>query len=310
MNDHADPDTAGASSARAAMFALQERMLSGSAARSRYVDLEHGRRIHLLEAGDGPPLVHLHGTNTSSLSHLALLDRLPDVWSIAPDRPGLGLSDPLPTRPADVRDAAVRFVDEVLDAVGVQSAVLAGGSMGGVWAIWFALARPERAIGLVLLGSPPMLQGARIPAPLRLVTTPVLGDLLTRVRPSRANVIRLMTFMGEGKTIIDHPDLLDSLVVGARDPITRATNLAELRSIITPRGARPQMQIRPDELRRLTVPTLLVWGDHDPVASVEVAEGAARLIPRAQLEVLPAGHVPWLGHPDHVAELVSAFTRG
>jgi pimeloyl-ACP methyl ester carboxylesterase len=45
---------------------------------------------------------------------------------------------------------------------------------------------------------------------------------------------------------------------------------------------------------RLTVPTLLVWGDYDPLGGVEVAQATARLISKAQLEVLPAGHVPWL----------------
>ena len=118
-----------------------------------------------------------------------------------------------------------------------------------------------------------------------------------------------MRSVGEGETIARHPDLLDALVAGARDPINRATNLAELRAVISPRGIRPHALIRADELRRLTMPTLLVWGDDDPVASVDVAEAAARLIPDAQVEVLSAGHVPWLGHPDRVAELLSAFTR-
>jgi pimeloyl-ACP methyl ester carboxylesterase len=57
----------------------------------------------------------------------------------------------------------------------------------------------------------------------------------------------------------------------------------------------------------LAVPTLLIWGDHDPVGAVEVAQAVAGLIPDAQLELLPAGHVPWLGDPDRVAELLSRF---
>ena len=128
--------------------------------------------------------------------------------------------------------------------------------------------------------------------------------LLTRVvRPTRATVLRLMTSVGEGETLRGQPDLLDSVVAAGRDPITRASNLAELRAVISPRGARLQSIATSEELRRLSMPTLLIWGDRDPVASVAVAEAAARLIPQARVEVLPAGHVPWLGHPDRVAEL-------
>jgi len=47
-------------------------------------------------------------------------------------------------------------------------------------------------------------------------------------------------------------------------------------------------------------PTLLVWGDHDPVGAVEVARATASLIPDAQFELPPAGHVPWPGNPDRV----------
>jgi pimeloyl-ACP methyl ester carboxylesterase len=54
---------------------------------------------------------------------------------------------------------------------------------------------------------------------------------------------------------------------------------------------------------------LLIWGDHDPVGGVDVAQATASLIPDAQLEVLPAGHVPYLGHPQRVADLVSEFVR-
>lgn len=52
---------------------------------------------------------------------------------------------------------------------------------------------------------------------------------------------------------------------------------------------------------------LLVWGDRDPVGSMEVAN--ALLIPDAEQAVLPAGHVPYLGHHEHVGALVSEFVR-
>jgi pimeloyl-ACP methyl ester carboxylesterase len=262
----------------------------------------------VIEAGDGPPVVHLHGNNTSSLSHLMLLEHLTGVRSYLVDRPGFGLSDPEPFPRRIFRQRVVRFVDEVLDALGLESAVVAGASGGGTWAIWFALDRPERVRGLVLLGSVPLLPGARIPIGIRLLATPVLGDLLGRtMRPGRRMLQRLMSSVGEGDTILRHPDLFDSLIEAARDPIAAAANVAEFRALISPLGTRPATRIRRDDLRRVTVPTLMIWGDHDPVVSVADAEAAAKLIPGARLEVLPAGHVPQLGNPNRVAELLKKF---
>ena len=100
-----------------------------------------------------------------------------------------------------------------------------------------------------------------------------------------------------------HPSLLDSLVDAARDPVAVAANAAELRAFLSPLGVRSAARIRPDELRRIARPTLMIWGDRDPVVSVAAARSVALLIADARLEVLRAGHVPQLGHPRRVAEL-------
>ena len=245
----------------------------------------------------------LHGSSTSSLSLLPVLERLEGVRAIAVDRPGFGLSEPVRVPRERFRDAAVEFLDEVLDELGLQTSAFAGNSMGGTWAVWYALARPERVRRLVLLGSAPLLPGTRAPVPLRVTAAPLVGDLLPHViKPNRKLLVRLMASMGEKDTIVRYPELIESLVAAARDPVASAANLAELRAVISPIGFRPSARMDPDELRRLNVPTLLIWGDHDPVGTAEVARETARLIPRAQLELLPAGHVPYLGHPERVSE--------
>jgi pimeloyl-ACP methyl ester carboxylesterase len=115
--------------------------------------------------------------------------------------------------------------------------------------------------------------------------------------------------MGEKDTIGRYPDLIESMVAAGNDPVASVADLAELRSVATPFGFRRAVRVHPDDLRRLTVPTLLIWGDRDPVGAVKVTQATARLIPDAQLEVLPAGHVPWLGQPDRVSELLSRFVN-
>ena len=176
--------------------------------------------------------------------------------------------------------------------------------------MWCALDHPERVRGLVLLGSVPLLPGSRIPVPIRIIATPALGDVLTRVlRPGPRMLRHLMSEMGEGDTILRHPELFESLIDAARDPLASAANVAEFQSLLTPFGTRARTRVRPDDLRHLTVPTLMIWGDHDPLVPVPQARAVARLIPDAVLEVLPAGHVPQLGHPQLVALLVERFVE-
>lgn len=280
---------------------LYRQMLGASDSHGRFVTRPSGHRVHVVEAGDGPPLVHLHGTNTSSLSHLMLPRRTPGIRSYLVDRPGCGLSDPQSFRPGEFRDYSVGFVGDVMDALGLDAAHLVGASGGGIWAIWYCLVHPERVRGLVMLGG-------RVPLPLRLAATPGIGDLMVRaVKPGRGMLLKMMASMGEAETIVRYPDVLHSLIAGARDPVATRANLAELRALISLRGFRPSMRFSREDLRRLAVPTLMIWGDHDPVVPLADARAVAAEIPHARLEVLPAGHVPHLGNPDRVATLLEEF---
>ena len=274
-----------------------ERMDRAAGGQGGFIQRPSGS-VHVIEAGDGPPVVHLHGDNTSSLSHLMLLQHMTRVRSYLVDRPGRGLSDPEEFPRNSLRLCAVRFVDDVLDELQLESVVLTGASGGGTWAVWYALARPDRVRGLVLLGSVPMLPGARIPLGIRVMATPVLGDFLSRtVKPGRRMLLRLMSSVGEGDTILRHPDLLDSLIDAGHDPVATAptwpsSGLSCRRSAS---DRRPDPPGRPAPTRRPHPDDL---GDHDPVMSVKRARAAADLMPDARLEVLPAGHVPQLGNPN------------
>lgn len=101
----------------------------------------------------------------------------------------------------------------------------------------------------------------------RVSAAPLVGDVLSRVvKPNRRLLVRLMASMGEEDTVPRYPELIESLAAAARDPINAAANLAELRAVIVPFGFRPSARIAPDELRRLTVPMLLIAGRIQAVA--------------------------------------------
>jgi pimeloyl-ACP methyl ester carboxylesterase len=268
-----------------------------------------GRRVHAIEAGDGQPLVLLHGSGPTALQFLPLLERLTDVRAIAVDRPGFGLSDPAERQPEAYRDAAVDSLTEILDGLELAETALLGNSTGGMWALWFALAHPERVSRLVLLGAQPLLPGTRVPPPMLAVATPTVGPPPQMPPPSRESVVQSMGVFGEAETIVNYPDQIEAMVAAGSDQLTARTRLAELRALISPTGWQPALAVRPEELQALSVPTLLIWGEHDPLGGADVARMTAASIPHAQLELLSAGHGPWLGHPDRVATIVSDFVR-
>ena len=294
---------------------VYERVLAGTPVHSRSVETPAAGRVHLLETGAGDPVVVLHGTGNSAGFLLPLLDRLHGVHAIAPDLPGVGLSDPVDLPRARYREAAVAWLDGLLDTLELRGAALAGHSGGGVWALWYALAHPDRVRRLVLLG-PPGLPGTRCPPPLRLAATPGLGELLSRLAPpSPRAVLRLASVMGERATLAARPDLVDLLVAEGRDPVTDRAAKAELRALISPfallspSGWRRRARLQPSELARLAVPTLVIWGERDPLGGVPVARALTRLIPDAHLEILPTGHGPWLGRPAETATAITGFLR-
>jgi pimeloyl-ACP methyl ester carboxylesterase len=290
-----------------------DRVLAEGSVRSRWVGGAAGR-VHVLEKGAGAPVLLLHGTGVAAGFFLPLLREL-GVRAIAPDLPGRGLTDPIEQPRAGYRQAAVEWLDRLLDALGLDSTVVLGHSAGGLWAIWYALTHPERVTRLVLIG-PPALPKTRCPLPYRLIATPGLGTMLTRLMPpTRKSALRFAGFMGEGTTLARHPDLVDLFVAAGRDPVAESAARHEVRTLVspvgllTPSGFRRTSRLHPDELRQLEMPTLLIWGQKEPLGSAAVAREVIELIPQAELALLPGGHAPWLGQPARTAAVVVDFIR-
>lgn len=288
------------------LAALHESAIAGSGVTSRFVEPVPGERVHLLEHGDGPPLAMLHGSGPTSLQWLPLISRIRRSHVFAVDRPGFGLSDPHPWS-GPRRQAAVEWLDMLLDALGLTSVDLVGSSAGGTWAIWYALARPDRVTHLILIGAPPTLSATTPPEPMRMVASIDPDNPPPSPPPSRESVIQRMAGMGEAETILQYPDLLDAMVAAARDATSGQANLDELQALIAPDGWQPAAHTAPDDLENLKPPTLIIWGRNDPLGGPEAAHQVAAAIPDSRLEVLEAGHGPWLGHPDTVAKMVEEF---
>ena len=224
-----------------------------------------------------------------------------------PDRPGFGLSYPTDYHRLDFRADAARWLLELTEGLAVDKIDLVGNSMGGFFAIAFAAAHPERVRKLVLCGT----AGGLFPKPglfLQLWATPGVGALISKIRFRDAEMLRKRAF----SSYLVHPervpaDLLEVALLGSNLPGTADTNQAIMQAVATIRGWRPQLRLE-TALTTLSVPTLFICGDHDPVAGPDVARDLITRMPDARLTVIPdAGHIPHLDQPEGVAAALNDF---
>jgi pimeloyl-ACP methyl ester carboxylesterase len=283
----------------------------------RRLDLRRNQvSVRVQELGEGPPVLFVHGANTSGASWATLASRLDGFRRIVLDRPGTGLSDPLPRKvdAATVRGYGETLLIDVLDALDLPTAHVVATSFGGFVALQTAAAHPDRVGRMVQFSWPAGAPAVHVPATMRLMTFPLVGRLLTSV-PSTEWSVR-MTFRGIG-----HGPSLDDGRITVQD---LATYLALLRSTDTLRNERamgrallsPRAGSRgfslPDEvLAAIRTPTHFIWGERDPFGGPDIARQVVARIPNATLEIVPgAGHAPWLDALDRCATATMAALSG
>ncbi|HEX9108610.1 MAG TPA: alpha/beta fold hydrolase, partial [Longimicrobiales bacterium] len=145
-----------------------------------------GSRLAWLEAGQGRPLLLLHGAGGGAANWFAVMARLArDNRVIAPDLPGFGLSDPLEGE-GPLSLAALPAVLAVLDSAGApQELDVCGTSYGGTLAFRLAQARARRVRRLALLE--PAGLGREMPRRVRLAALPFLGGAIL-ARPGKRGI--------------------------------------------------------------------------------------------------------------------------
>lgn len=304
----------GATANRLSYGDIQERVLAGADAdvTARRIQLEGGPSLQVLESGEGEPLLLLHGSANTALAMVPLMEHLSGRRVIAVDRPGYGLSEPVEYRISDSRTTAVGVTTALLDALELDRVDVVGNSTGGFWSLWLALDHPERLRRIVLAGATPLLPGTRPVLFLRLMTTPLLGDLLEKAMPdpTPSSVKQMMKTFGEGEAIEAYPGIIDAFVATLSDPVASKAMRDETRAVLRGLlGFRPEYRFDGDDLQQVTHPTLLVWGERDPIGDPQTARRVAGMLPDARVEILPTGHSPWWGEPARTAALIEGFLR-
>lgn len=275
---------------------------------SRFVEVD-GVTFHYKQEGEGTPvLLLLHGFGASTFSWREVMTSLAQIGTvIAFDRPAFGLTE-RPMRDTEMwpgynpydYEAQPRLTIGLMDALGVESAILVGNSAGGTVAMLAALAYPERVEALILVDAA-VYAGGGTPALVQpLLNTPQmrrLGPLIVR---------RIRDWSVQfGRSAWHDPDrIAPEFWEGYQRPL-RAENWDRALWELTSSSRQPNL---PDRLDELTLPTLVITGDDDRIVPTEQSVRLAGEMPNAELVVLAScGHIPQEECPGPWLEAVTAF---
>jgi pimeloyl-ACP methyl ester carboxylesterase len=240
------------------------RLLEGIAVGERRLELA-GISTGLLEGGNGPPLVLLHGPGEFAVKWLRVL---PDLMTthrvIAPDLPAHGVSEVPEDGLAEGRVLA--WLEALIEHTCASPPVLVGHVIGGAIGLRFAIAHGERLSQLVLVDSLGLAPFRPKPAfaltMMAFLTRPTEASYTRFMRQCSYDLDRLRNEMGEQW----EPFVAYNLEMARAPSGKAATRL--LREVGLPR-------IPPAALARIATPTTLIWGRHDRANGVRIAEAAS-----------------------------------
>jgi pimeloyl-ACP methyl ester carboxylesterase len=275
-------------------------------ARLRYRSI-HGYKNAFRMAGRGDPVVLVHGIGDSSKTWFPVIPGLAQSRRvIAPDLLGHGASDK-PRHDYSVGGYANGLRD-LLSVLGIDRATVVGHSLGGAVAMQFAYQYPERCERLVLVATggvgravTPLLRAASLPG-----AEFVLSGLnLPGVRPAIGAVIKAFQSMGT-RIGMEAPEVLRVIDEALPAGDARAAFIRTLRCAVDWRGQMGTLMDRTYLAQGM--PTLLVWGDQDPILPARHAGLAHVAMPGSRLEIFPhTGHFPFHTEPQRFVQLLMEF---
>lgn len=279
------------------------------AARLRYRSV-HGYKNAFRMAGRGDPVVLIHGIGDSSKTWFPVIPGLARSHRvIVPDLLGHGASDK-PRHDYSVGGYA-NGIRDLLSVLGIDRATVVGHSLGGAVAMQFAYQYPERCERLVLVATggvgravTPLLRAASLPG-----AEFVLSGLnLPGVRTAIGLLIKGFQAMGT-RTGMDAPEVLRVIDEALPAADARAAFIRTLRCAVDWRGQMGTLMDRTYLARGM--PTLLVWGDEDPILPARHAGLAHVAMPGSRLEIFPnTGHFPFHTEPQRFVQLLLEFIEG
>lgn len=264
--------------------------------------------IHYHEAGNGPPLLLIHGSGPGVTGWANFRGNLPvfaeHFRCLIIDLPGYGGSDPVEGIPIPVAvDTVVRF----MDAVNLQRAHIIGNSLGGLVGSNLAAQHPQRVDRFVSIGGIGMSLLAPFPAE---------GiNLLVAFteNPSRERLVEWLRSMVYDQSLVTE-ELIEERWKRAIEPVTLATSRKMYsRAAIEGIGKMmraPGMPLPFAHLPSIQAPTLVTWGRDDRVSPVDMALIPLRLVPKCELHIFyDCGHWAMIERKAEFESVALAFLK-
>ena len=266
---------------------IKARMYQETQAHTRLIDL-HGRKVQIMEGGEGQPLLYLHSAYGENL-WMPFHEKLAQKFRIlAPAHPGFALSEGL--EEIDSMEDMVFHYTDLLDALGLESVPIVGVSLGGWIAAEFATHYPKRVTKLVL--------GA--PAGLWLDEHP-MADMYAAL--TSVEKLRRLNFH-DPESLIAQMLISEGLSDEEKAEAYKAM-AATARLSWNPFGHNPKLAAR---LRRISSPTLILWGAGDNLIDKAYLAEWQRLIPGAHGRLIEnCGHLLMFEGEDEVVTAVTEF---
>jgi pimeloyl-ACP methyl ester carboxylesterase len=268
----------------------------------------HGHRVRFHRAGEGPLLVLLHGIASTADTWAPVIEALAERHTVlAPDL--LGHGDSAKPRGDYSLGAYASGVRDLVAALGYDRATVAGHSLGGGIAMQFAYQFPERVERLVLVASGglgrevhPLLRAATLPGS-ELVLA-LLGGAWLRATGGAVGGALSRLGLRTGEDLAGVTSGIGSLAdAGARGAFVQTA-----RAAIDAGGQRVSATDR--LYLAAALPTLIVWGERDPIIPAAHGRAAHAAIPGSRLEIFPgAGHFPHREAPARFVSVVEDFVR-
>jgi len=241
--------------------------------------------VHLRDEGprdDATPIVLLHGTSASLHTWEGWARALRDRRRvIRVDLPGFGLTGPQPADRYDL-ETYVAFMRELFDRLGVAQCVLGGNSFGGhiAWKTAIADARVRKLV-LVDAGGYPN-PDAKLPIAFRVAQTPILKHVAKVSLPRSVVERSVRNVYGDPNKVT--PELVELYFDLAVREGNRAALLKRFEQV---------SHSRPEEIAKIAIPTLILWGGRDRLISPELGARFERDVAGSRRVVFDdLGHVP------------------